>query len=166
MSKFTNYIKPIIAAGALAFSVSAASAMDPGDPIKGEKTFKKCMNCHEIGEGASNGTGPALNEIIGRVAGSYEGYTFGKHLVEAGAAGLVWSEDELFEYLKDPRKYLRAKLDDSKAKSKMTFKLKKEKDRANVIAYLKTFSPEDAAAEEAEVTTEGEAATEETPTNE
>ena len=166
MSRFTNFFRPIIASTALAFSMSVASAMDPGDPIKGEKVFKKCMNCHEVGDDASNGTGPALTAVVGRVAGAYDGYKFGKHIVEAGEAGLVWTEEELFEYLKDPRKYLRAKLDNSKAKSKMSFKLKKEKDRANVIAYLKTFSPEEEGVEDGETATDGEAVAEETTTTE
>ena len=48
----------------------------------------------------------------------------------------------MFEYLADPKKYLRTKLDDKKAKSKMSFKLKKEDDRKDVIAYVKTFSPD------------------------
>ena len=160
MSRFTNFTKPLIAAAALVLGMSAASAMDPGDPIKGEKVFKKCQNCHQIGDEASNTTGPVLNDIFGRIAGTYEGYKYGKDLVAAGAAGLVWTEEEMFEYLKDPRKYLRAKLDNSKAKSKMSFKLKKENDRANVIAYLKTLSPE------VEETDGGDSTTEETTTTE
>ena len=36
-------------------------------------------------------------------------------------------------------RYLRKRLDDKKAKSKMTYKLKKADQRADIIAYLKTF---------------------------
>ncbi len=130
----------ILAAAALAgYALSPAFA---GDAANGEKVFKKCMSCHKIGPDAKNGVGPELNNIIGRTAGTVEGYKYGKHLVEAGEAGLVWNEEELSAYLEDPRKYLRAKLENSKAKSKMSFKLKKEDERNDVIAYLKTFSPE------------------------
>ena len=103
---------------------------------------------------AKNKVGPALTGIIGAKAGAVEGYKYGKDLAAAGEAGLVWTEEEVFEYLKDPKKYLRAKLDNKKAKSKMSFKLKKEDQRLDVIAYLKTFSP----------AAEGEAAEEETTT--
>lgn len=112
---------------------------EDGDAAAGEKVFKKCSSCHAVGEGAKNKVGPMLNGIIGRNAGSVDGFKYGKDLVKAGEAGLVWSEDEMFEYLADPRKYLRAKLDNKKAKSKMAYKLKKEKDRRNVIAYLKSI---------------------------
>ena len=120
----------------------ASPALAEGDAVKGEKIFKKCKACHQIGEGAKNGVGPNLTGVVGRTAGTFEGYKYGKHTIAAGEAGLVWTEEEIFNYLPDPRKYLRTYLDDKKAKSKMTFKLKKEDQRLDVIAYLKTFSPE------------------------
>ena len=137
-----NLAKLLAAAGIAAISASSAFALDQGDAAKGEKVFKKCQSCHQVGDEAKNGTGPMLNGLFGRVAGSVDGYKYGKHLVAAGEAGLSWNDEELFEYLKDPRKYLRTKLDDKKAKSKMSLKLKKDKDRINVIAFLKTHSPE------------------------
>jgi cytochrome c len=45
----------------------------------------------------------------------------------------------VFAYIADPRAFLRAFTGNPKAKAKMTFKLKDEQDRANVIAYLKSF---------------------------
>ena len=66
-------------------------------------------------------------------------FKYGKSLAAAAEAGLVWTEEELLDYLQDPRKYLRAKLEDKKAKSKMAFKLKKDQDRLDVISYLKTI---------------------------
>ena len=54
-------------------------------------------------------------------------------MVEAGAGGLTWSVEKLDEYLTKPKKMIK--------KGKMSFPgLKKESDRANVIAYIKTFS--------------------------
>jgi len=126
-------------------AVSAATTLLPasafaGDAAKGEAIFKKCSSCHMIGEGAENGVGPQLNGVVGRAAGSVEGYKYGKSLVAASEAGLVWTEEELSGWLENPKKYLRAKLEDKKAKSKMSFKVKKEDERADVIAYLATFS--------------------------
>lgn len=128
-----------LAASFAAFALSAPAFADghgKGDAVKGEKTFKKCMSCHMIGPDAKAKVGPPLTGIVGKKAGTYEGFKYGKSLVAAGEAGLVWTEEELFAYLKNPKKYLRKKLDDKKAKSKMAYKLKKDKDRLNVIAYL------------------------------
>ncbi len=138
------YTKIIGLTASIAILTFAAPAMaashGAGDVTKGQKVFKKCMSCHEIGEGAKSKVGPPLTGIIGRKAAAIEGYKYGKSIVAAGEAGLVWSEEELDEYLLSPKKYLRAKLGDKKAKSKMPFRLKKEQDRADVIAYLSSLS--------------------------
>lgn len=146
----------LIAAGMVLGSAHFAFAMDGGDAANGEKVFKKCMSCHMVGEGAKNKVGPVLNDVFGRAAGGLEGYKYGKSLVSAGEAGLIWNDEEMFAYLADPRKYLRERLDDKKAKSKMSFKLKKEQDRKDVIAYVKTFSTvAEEGAEGSEESTEG-----------
>jgi len=111
-----------------------------GDALAGEKTFKKCKACHRLGEKAKNATGPVLNNVIGRVAGSFKGYKYGKSMIKAGEEGLVWNEEEIYNYIANPRKYLRKVLGNKKAKAKMKFKLKKETERRDVIAYLKRFS--------------------------
>ncbi|MEO0410322.1 MAG: c-type cytochrome [Pseudomonadota bacterium] len=124
---------------AVAFS---APAHAEGDAEAGKKVFNKCRTCHNVGEGAKNKTGPALTGIIGRVAGSKEDFTkYGDSIVALGETGFAWTEEDIIEYLLDPNKFLKAKLDDKKARSKMIFKLRKEVDRQNVVAYLATFSP-------------------------
>ena len=105
----------------------------------GEKTFKKCTGCHKVGPGAKNRTGPVLTGVVGRPAGSFEGFNYSKSMLAAGAAGLVWSEDNIFNYVSDPTAFLRIFLNDPKARAKMSFKLKDEDDRRDIIAYLGTF---------------------------
>ena len=147
-----------------AFVTATAFVTTPvlaGDAAKGEAVFKKCMACHMVGEGAKNKVGPILTNIVGSKIASVEGYKYGKSIIALGETGAVWSEDELSEWLLDPKKYLRAKLGDKKAKSKMSFKLKKEDDRNDLIAYLATFSSK---AEEGEAASE-EPKTEDTTTN-
>lgn len=122
------------------FLFAAPSFAQEGDAAAGEKVFRKCASCHNVGPDAKNKVGPMLTGVIGRTAGTVEDYRYGDDLVAAGAAGLVWDEAEVFTYLEDPRDYLRAKLDDKSARSKMAFKLRDEQDRRDVIAYLKTFS--------------------------
>ena len=109
------------------------------DAAAGEELFRKCTACHQIGEGAENKVGPVLTNVVGRAAGSLEGYRYGKSMLAAGEAGLVWTEDNIFSYLADPKIFLREFLDDPRAKAKMTFRLKDEQDRRDVIAYLSSF---------------------------
>ncbi|MEM7291108.1 MAG: cytochrome c family protein [Pseudomonadota bacterium] len=159
MSNTKAFLNIFAAVGFVAVTTGPSLAFDDGDPVKGESIFKKCSACHMVGPEAKNRVGPVLTGVFGRSAGVVEDYKYGKDIIAAGEAGLVWTEEELFEYLSDPKKYLRAKLDNKKAKSKMSFKLRKEEERKHVIAYLKTFSPEaegeaeDAAAEEEAATT-------------
>ncbi|MCK0100957.1 cytochrome c family protein [Pseudohalocynthiibacter sp. F2068] len=110
------------------------------DAEAGEDLFRRCASCHKIGEDAQNAVGPVLTGVIGRAAGSYEGYGYSRSMTAANEAGLVWSEETVFDYLENPTKYLRAVLDDPRARAKMSFKLRDEEDRRNVVAYLATFS--------------------------
>ena len=98
----------------------------------GKKVFKKCKSCHQVGENAKNRTGPHLNGVIGASAGAVEKFKYSKALKKAADGGLVWGEEELAGFLKKPKKYLKG--------TKMSFAgLKKDKDIAAVIEYLKTF---------------------------
>lgn len=116
----------------LAFLIAAIGPAAAQDAEEGEKVFRKCRACHQVGENAKNAVGPVLNGIIGRPAGSIEGFNYSQANREAGKEGLVWTEEKLFEYLKDPRAFM--------PKNKMAFAgLKEEEDRKDVIAYLKKF---------------------------
>jgi cytochrome c2 len=46
-----------------------AAAFDAELAAEGEKVFKKCKACHQVGEGAANKSGPALNGIVGASIG-------------------------------------------------------------------------------------------------
>jgi len=107
------------------------SAYASGDAAKGKKVFKKCKACHALKAG-KNKTGPSLAGIVGKKAGSVSGYKKYKGLKDAD---WIWDEENLDGWLKNPKKWLKAK---NGKKSKMVYKLKKEKDRANLIEYLKT----------------------------
>jgi len=131
--------------GVLALAPMLASAAYAGDAAEGENLFKRCKSCHSIT--AEDGTkivkggktGPNLYGVIGRTVGTYEGFTYGESTAAAGAAGIVWDEENLATYVADPTAWLEEVLDDPSAKSKMTFKLKKGGE--DMAAYLATFSP-------------------------
>lgn len=133
-------MRNILATTALTLSIGVAGSAMAQDAEAGKKVFKKCTACHKVGEKAKNATGPVLNNVIGRAAGSLEGYKFSKTLKAANEAGLIWNSDNIAEYITDPKEFMKAFLDDPKAKPKMTFKLKDEQQRADVIAYLAQFS--------------------------
>jgi len=132
--RLTQYI-----AVSLVVIASAASSQSIGDPIAGETVFKNCAGCHQVGDTARNRVGPVLSNVVGRVAGTYADYRYGSDLIAAGAAGLVWTPDLMFEYLENPRNFLRAFLDNDRARAKMSFRLRGEQDRLDVIAYLASF---------------------------
>ena len=136
-----------IAVAALSLFAFTGVAHADGDAAKGKKTFNKCKACHKVGDGAKNGVGPELNGIIGRKAGAAEKFKYSKLIKGAAELGLVWDEATLDKYLdkKGMNKTLKAFIEEKggkpKGKSKMAFAgLKKPTDRANVIAYLKTFA--------------------------
>jgi cytochrome c2 len=114
---------------ALGFFSSASVAQNAEN---GEQVFKKCRACHQVGDGAKNGVGPLLNGLIGRTSGTVPEFNYSEANKEAGAKGLVWTEEELTKYLEAPQAYM--------PKNKMAFAgLKDEADRKDIIAYLKTF---------------------------
>ncbi len=125
-----------LAAG-LAIAMTAGPVLAGGDAAKGAKVFKKCKACHSL-EAGKNKVGPSLAGIVGRKAGTSAGYKYAAGLKAAGAKGLVWDEKTLSAYLTNPKKYLKSYLGEGRPKNKMTFKLKKEDQRDDVIAFLKT----------------------------
>ena len=113
-------------AAALVVSGEGASAQDAA---AGAKVFGICKVCHQIGESAKNFVGPELNGVVGRKAGTVPGYNYSDANKNSG---LVWDEETLKAYLKNPREKLPG--------TKMVFPgLKSDEDIANVIAYLKQF---------------------------
>ena len=126
-------------AAVLALTFSAAPVFAEGDIEAGQKAFNKCKSCHQIVSDAGDEivkggrVGPNLYGVIGRQAGVTD-FKYGDDLVAAGEAGLVWDTANLAEYVADPRGFLRTYLDDSKAKSKMAYKLKSGGE--DVAAYL------------------------------
>ncbi len=99
------------------------------DAAEGEKVFKRCQACHVIDK-EQNRVGPHLVGVVGRKAGSVEGFKYSEAMAAKGQEGLVWNDETLNAYLENPKGYI--------PKNKMAFAgLKKPEERAGVIAYLK-----------------------------
>lgn len=130
----SNSLRTFGLAAALAIAAGAAQAQMPaGDAAKGEQVFKKCTACHAIEEGKHK-VGPSLHGVVGRKAGSTD---FSRYVGLKGV-DFVWTEENIFEYLADPTAFIKSKTDNPR--SGMAYKLPDPRDRADVIAYLKTTS--------------------------
>jgi cytochrome c len=133
----------LFVAGAILGSAGTGVAQDAA---KGEQVFKQCMTCHRIGPDAKNMVGPVLTGVIGRQSGTAPAFAYSPLNKAAGEAGLVWTDDLIFQYLPDPNAFLKkfltdkGKADQATGSTKMAFKLASEEQRKDVIAYLKTFS--------------------------
>ena len=141
MSKFM--ISGVVAA------LLAAPAFAEGDAAAGEDAFSQCQTCHivqddegEILAGRNARQGPNLYNIVGRQAGSVEGFRYRPSLVEAGEEGLVWTEENLVPYLQDPNGYLREILDDNRARSGMAYRVRTEQEAMDLAAFLASVSPD------------------------
>ena len=120
------------------------------DLARGERSFKaKCASCHTIDQGGANGTGPNLYATMGAAKQSHSGFNY------SGALGNTegdWSWERMDAWLENPSSYARG--------TSMAFAgLKRDDERASVLAYLASYSPDAPAAPEPlpEVVEEGDA---------
>jgi cytochrome c len=110
---------------ALALVAGAGIARADGDPTKGKKVFNKCRTCHVV-DAEKNKVGPYLLGVFGRKAGSVEGFKYSDAMMESG---VVWEDETLTAYLKDPKGYIPG--------NRMAFPgLKKDDDIEDLLAYL------------------------------
>ena len=101
-----------------------------GDLANGRRQFAKCRSCHVIEKGGDNRVGPALHGMFGRTAGTVPGFNYSPALK---GVGFTWDAEKLDQWLADPKGFL--------PRNRMSFVgLKQEKDRRDVIAYIKVES--------------------------
>ena len=84
-----------------------------------------------VAKGGKNTIGPNLWDIVNRAPGAVDGFKYSK--VMAGMSDKSWNYENLNAFLLKPRNYANG--------TKMTFAgLKRDSDRVNVIAYLRSLS--------------------------
>jgi cytochrome c len=115
--------KLVLAVAMIALTPAAAHA---ADAEAGKTVFNKCKACHQVDK---NAVGPMMKGVIGRAAGSVEGYKYSDAMKNSG---LTWDAATLKEYLADPKKKVPG--------NKMVFAgIKDPTDEDNLIAYLETL---------------------------
>lgn len=118
-----------------------------GDAEAGEKAFNQCKACHMIqaddGETIVRGgrVGPNLYGVVGRTAGSVEDYSYSGLLETAGEQGLEWDEESFVGYIQEPTDWLKDYTGEN-GRGKMTYKLRKAEDGADIWAYLASVGPQ------------------------
>lgn len=114
----------LVFAGLFAMPLAAHAQ---GDAAAGEKIFAHCAPCHSNKPG-ENKFGPSLAGVFGRKSATEPGYSYSSAMK---GLNITWDEKTLDEYLQSPAKFARG--------TKMVYSVPDEKDRQDVIAYLKTL---------------------------
>ena len=106
-----------------------ATLLAASDAARGEKVSRKCVGCHAFEQGGGAKTGPNLYGVIGASVGAKD-YAYSSAMASFGGN---WGIDELNAYLTNPKGYMKG--------TKMSFAgLKKDQQRADLIAYLNTMT--------------------------
>ena len=124
--KLTKTIFSALGVAAIIMSVAGTAQADDG-----KKVYNKCKACHAL-EAGKHKVGPSLAGVVGRKAGTADGYKRYKGLK---GADWTWDDASLDAYLSNPTEFTKEK---TGQRSSMGFKLKKAEDRKAVIEYLKT----------------------------
>ena len=96
----------------------------------GKKVSSKCTACHGFNSGGNNRIGPNLWGILGKAKAEASGFKYSDSLKGLGG---IWSIEDMNLWLKSPKKY-------APGNSMAFVGLRKDKDRANLIAYLNSMS--------------------------
>jgi cytochrome c len=101
---------------------------------KGAAIFKKCEACHSGEKGGPNKVGPDLWDIVDRPVAEHQGFSYSAGMKDFSKGGTEkWTYDHLYHFLISPKAFVKG--------TAMGFAgLKKDEDRADVIAYLRTLS--------------------------
>jgi cytochrome c2/mono/diheme cytochrome c family protein len=121
---------PVLVAGAGSASMPAMAAAEveftASEP---PPSFQLCVACHTTSSDGANGMGPNLRGVLGRQAGTYQGFPFSKSMANSE---VIWNEVELNRFLESPRNTV-------PNTSMMYAGEPSETRRQEIIAYLKSL---------------------------
>lgn len=109
---------------------SLAEMLAGASADRGARQWAKCRACHTIEKDGANGQGPNLYGIVGRTVAALESFRYSSALQELGTS--VWTYEMVDEWLQNPQAMAKG--------SKMILAVRKPDQRADLLAYLATFS--------------------------
>lgn len=123
-----------ILAALFAFSAAPALAQDAaGNAEAGQRVFNQCRACHTINQGGRSMVGPNLFGIVGRRAGTTEGFRYSATMRERHEQNFIWTEENLRAYIRNPKEVVPA--------GSMSYPgLRNEQQMNDLIAYLRAQS--------------------------
>ena len=129
--------------------VALANLLQQASVERGQRSAKKCAACHTFDQGGASRVGPNLYNIVGRPLGAEQGFAYSQALKDKGGA---WNYEDVDHFIEAPRAYLPG--------TKMAFAgISRPAERADLILYLRSLSPDPTALPEAEPEPEAEPAT-------
>lgn len=115
-------LSAVVVAGALSGTHAFAEDL-------GKKSFEACVACHSMKAG-ENGTGPSLHNLIGRTAGTAEGFRFSGPMKRSG---IIWNQETLTTFLRNPQEAVPG--------TRMPFSgMTDEKELKALVKYIETAS--------------------------
>lgn len=113
--------------------IEIGKIMAAADAAAGQAVFKQCMVCHTNDKGGANKVGPNLWGVVGAKVARHQEFKYSDAMTKRGADGKMWTYEDLYRYIYSPKTYVPG--------NKMAFAgVKKDVDRANVIAYLRSLN--------------------------
>jgi cytochrome c len=111
-----------------AMLASLPAPYNAGDVEHGKQVFGQCRSCHSIAKGGPNMIGPDNYAVVGRKAGSHEGFAYSDALK---SSGITWDAPTLDKWIENPRQLVPG--------TKMSFAgIKDHQSRIDLIAFLRT----------------------------
>jgi cytochrome c len=119
---------------AAAAAVPIATLLASADPARGATVFKRCAACHTGEKGGANKVGPHLWDVVNRPVATVDGFSYSAAMKEFSQGGKeVWDYEHLNKFLTSPKGYIKG--------TAMGFAGdKKDSERADLIAYLRSLS--------------------------
>jgi cytochrome c len=111
------------------FGLAAAPTAQAQDVAAGQRVFNQCRACHVIENNGRNGVGPNLHGVVGRRAGTIQGFRYSANMRTLAEGGLTWDEATLRRYLTNPK--------DVVPQGSMAFAgIRNEQQLNDLVAYL------------------------------
>ncbi len=112
-------------------SVEFKQLLKTADAAAGEEFFmRKCSSCHDEYKSDTHGKGPNLWNVMGRKAGSAQGFDYSDAMRQSGH---TWNYATLNYYLTDTKRAVPGRI--------MNFKgIRKDKNRAKLLLFLRSMN--------------------------